>query len=1033
MFGNLQISAAGQPITAVNTNRLHSLIAWLILQGGTPQPRERLSSLLWPESSGSQARTNLRQLLHHLKRALPGECTALRVDNFTVHWQHNGSCVIDVVRFQAAMAQAVRARERGDAAAETQSLTTAAQLYVDDLLPALYDEWLPPLRQEYRNHLSGVLHRLASLLEEQNQVAAAIPWAERLVTHDALRETNYQLLIRLHAANNDHASAVRAYHRCKTVLRREMGVQPGPATMTLFEGVLKASRVEPEMPSRPAPERKSASRMVGRSAEKQRLESAWQSVLREGPRVVIVSGEPGIGKTRLAEELLLQADAPGNAVARSRCYAGLGQLPYAPVAEWLRSAAIRAAWPKLTSAQLAELARLAPEVRESYPALEQPPAVTESWHRLQLYEALHATFAKSAHPLLLFIDDLQWCDSDSLDWLLSFLCSPAAKCVLVLGTVRLEQTGRDHPFTAFMTALRQAGVALEVPLAPLDAEDTMELARQESSEPPDQAKLGEIFQSTRGNPLFVLESIRAGLQSPRVHAVISARFAQLSTASYELAGLASVVGRPFSFELLEKISDWDERSLSQALEELWERRIIEGRGESDYDFTHDRLREVARTELSLVRLRYLHRRVARALAEVYSNDSEDWNGQIAAHYEQAGMGQQAIEHFQLAANSARQRFAYTEAAELLHRAVALCRQFPESPKRLQQELDLLLLLGSVIVATEGYSAPTIGANYQRALELSRRLGNSNLFAILSGLWVFHVVRGDLETAHGYGLEFLKAAGEAPAPGLLLAGNFVVGSSLYHLGQLESSLHHITTALKAHSGPADSVLALFAGPDVGIFCRSYIAHLIWHRAMQEDSVAYAAETVRMAEQMDHPFSQAIALDYIAILHSFRGDSRWALKAGRLAAELCSRHGFTYYLAVADIIAGWALVSEGEESAGLAQFRQGLDSMRSVGAEIRLPYYYALLAESYGRAGLYREATASLSTGFAFVSKNGENWAVPELHRVQGGLLVLESKPEQAIVSYQKGMESARQCGSLAFERKLAGLVAEMAEEISIERS
>ena len=186
-------------------------------------------------------------------------------------------------------------------------------------------------------------------------------------------------------------------------------------------------------------------------------------------------------------------------------------------------------------------------------------------------------------------------------------------------------------------------------------------------------------------------------------------------------------------------------------------------------------------------------------------------------------------------------------------------------------------------------------------------------------------------------------------------------------------------------------------------------------------------------MGQPFNQAIALDYAAILHTFRGDSRSALEVSRQAAELCSRHGFTYYLAVANIMAGWALVAEGEETAGLAQFRQGLDSMRSVGAEIRLPYYYALLAESYGRAGLYREATASLSTGFAFAGKNGENWAVPELHRVQGGLLTLENKTEQAIVSYERGIESARQCGSLAFERKLAVLMAETAGRISIERS
>ena len=137
-----------------------------------------------------------------------------------------------------------------------------------------------------------------------------------------------------------------------------------------------------------------------------------------------------------------------------------------------------------------------------------------------------------------------------------------------------------------------------------------------------------------------------------MHAVIAARLAQLTAPSYELAGLASVVGRPFSFELLEKATDWDENSVSQALDELWQRRIIETRGAAEYDFTHDRLREVACSELSLVRQRYLHRRVARSLAELYASDIDSWNGQIASHFEQAGMAEEAIAYYQRAASCA---------------------------------------------------------------------------------------------------------------------------------------------------------------------------------------------------------------------------------------------------------------------------------------------------------------------------------------------------------------------------------------------
>src|SRR6185503_396753 len=247
------------------------------------------------------------------------------------------------------------------------------------------------------------------------------------------------------------------------------------------------------------------------------------------------------------------------------------------------------------------------------------------------------------------------------------------------------ETGREHPFTRFAAGLRQNGRILEIPLEPLDAQETAELARLESPSTLESANLGDIFHATRGNPLFVVESVRAGLQSTKVHAVIASRLAQLTAPSYELAGLASVVGRPFSFELLEKATDWDEASVSQALEELWLRRIIESRGTAEYDFTHDRLREVACAELSLVRQRYLHRRVARALAEVYGSDIDSWNGQIASHLERAGMPEGAIEHYSRAAAHAWQRYAETEVADLLRRALALCGGLPDSDRRLKQE------------------------------------------------------------------------------------------------------------------------------------------------------------------------------------------------------------------------------------------------------------------------------------------------------------------------------------------------------------
>lgn len=1043
LFGNLRISSPSGQVLSVNTNRLQSLVAYLILHGDGPLPRERLAFTLWPGSTESQARTNLRQLVHNLKRVLSAECDLLVTDHLAIEWKRDASCEIDVVAFQDAISESATARSESDSAREIRHLKLASELYEDDLLPALYDDWIVPLREDFRRQLANALQRLAALYDEQNEHGKAIPWAERLVTLDLLNEANHQLLIRLHAANHDRASAVRAYHRCRQVLRRELGLAPGPVTQHLFEQILKSDAAEPPREKAPlastkhAPELQRTRTLVGRTEEWRTLASAWQMALENGPRIVFIKGEPGIGKTRLAEELYQSCLQQGYAAARSRCYAGRGQIAYSPVAEWLRSDALRAGWSMLGSQHVAELARLVPEINEQRAAdessrLAQSSMLAETWQRLRFYESLNAAFARSRKPILLYVDDMQWCDSATFEWLIAFVTSSAASETLLLGTVRPEETDREHPFTASRMAMQALGIVEEIALGPLDAGQTEELAQRESATPLDAGHAREIFRATRGNPLFVLESVRAGLQSTRVHAVIAARLNQLSAAAYELAGLASVVGRPFSFELLEKATDWDDVSVSQALEQLWERRIVESRDRSEYDFTHDRVREVALTELTLVRRRYWHRRIAHALTEVYEKEIESWNGQIASHFEQAGMAHEAIERYGLAAAYARQRYADAEAAELLTRALALCRGFPESERMLEQELDLLTTLGPALVTTAGYSAPRVGETYERALELSKRFEDRNIFAVLSGVWVFHMVRGDLEQARQIGVEFLGRANVAPTPGSIQAANFVLGASEFHLGQLEAGRNHMRKALNANSGPTESVLALFAGPDISVFCRAYLAHLTWHGGNETDAHAQAAEAIAAAKKMRHPFSEVIALDYAAMLSAFEGNSRATLECGVEAVALCTRHGFTYYLAMAQILTGWAQAAQEDPKTGLAQLRLGLDGMRRLGAQLRLPYYFALLAETLQRAGQPDEALASLSNGFAFASRNGEQWAEAELHRVQGHLLSAEGKAESAGTSFRRGIEAARQSRSLGWERKLSILHRTRAEA-STERS
>jgi predicted ATPase len=784
--------------------------------------------------------------------------------------------------------------------------------------------------------------------------------------------------------------------------------------------------------------------MVGRRKEWEQLVECWRRTARGGTRLVLIQGEPGIGKSRLAEELYEWCSHQEGGMARARCYAAYGRLAYAPIAGWLRSEPLSAACSQLAPAQLAELARVLPEILAQHPSIQRPHPLTESWERRHFYAALNAAFGKARGPLLLLIDDLQWCDADSFEWLHSLLRSDSAPRILIVGTVRAEETGRTHPLAALLSDLRQTGQVVELPLSPLTAEETAALAAQVADRPLDTADSTALYRATKGNPLFVVESVRAGLRDPnaraadasgagtappRIHAVITARLAQLSAQAYELAGLASAFGQAFSIDLLAKASDWDDDSLSAALDELWQRRLIEGQGEShgvaQYDFTHDRLREVTYAELSPVRRRFLHRRIASALEELHPASPESVSSRLAAHYEAAGVAEPAIHHYVEAAEEARHRYADAEAGDLLRRALVLCRSFPETVRRDQQELELLVTLGPVLVTTQGYSAPEVGELYERALLLARRLGDTeHVFPVLSGAWVYRAVRGQLEASRELAQQCLDLANGADSAGLSVTGHFLLGSCNFHLGRLESSRKHLDQALTAFSGGSNPALALFAGPDVGVFCRSYQSQVLWLMGDTTQAFGKSEEALAAAREVSHPFSMAIALDYAAMLHIFDRDIERAQIRSEEAAAVCRKHGFTYYLSVAEILAGWAMALAGDGQPGLTRLRQGLETFKASGAELRLPFYHGLLAEASAQAGQLGEALANISSGFAFQAKNGEVWAAAELHRIHGDLLLLTGNRPQAEAGYQRSLEAARLGGVRGFELRAAGRLSEL---------
>jgi DNA-binding SARP family transcriptional activator len=691
LLGDFRLVYDSAPVTSVNTARLQSLLAYLVLHGKAPQARHHVAFLFWPDSTEAQAHTNLRNLLYLLRQALPEADRFLDADAQTLQWRAEAPFRLDVADFESALAEAGRAEEAGDQAAVRSALEEAVGLYGGDLLPSCYDDWILPERERLSQAFIGALERLIGLLEDQREYRAAIGYAQRLLRHDPLHEVTCGRLMRLQALSGDRAGALRTYHTCATVLQRELGVEPSPATREAYERLLQTDRL-PGPPPAPPAGLAAVWPLVGRDEEWARLQAAWQAAAAGGPHFVLVEGEAGMGKTRLAEELLQWADRQGIAQAKASCYAAEGGLAYAPVVAWLRARPL----PPLEPVWCSEIARLLPELLVEQPDLPSPGPLTEAWQRQRFFEALARAILEGSQPLLLLMDALQWCDRGTLEWLHYLLRFDRKARLLVVGTCRPEEMGDDHPLASLLQALRHDGQLTEIELGPLEEAETEGLAVNVAGGELDPDLAACLYRETEGIPLFVVEIGRSGVpvgdQGPepgewetvcwpeplpeRVKAALMARLAQLSPPARDLAGLAATIGREFTFAVLARASDSDEDTLVRALDELWQRRIVREQGTDAYDFGHDKLRQAAYASLSAARQRLLHHRVAQALEAVYAQNLDPVSGQVAAHYERASQPEQAIPYYQRAAESAQRIFANEEAIRYYQQALALLETAP---------------------------------------------------------------------------------------------------------------------------------------------------------------------------------------------------------------------------------------------------------------------------------------------------------------------------------------------------------------------
>ncbi|HEX5465329.1 MAG TPA: AAA family ATPase [Candidatus Limnocylindrales bacterium] len=1014
LLGSFELRVDGRRVEAVATPRLESLVAYLALHQAAPLTRSEIAYALWPESGDAQALTNLRRELHALRRALPDTVDLLAVEHRRIGWRAGPQATVDATAFEGAV-------ERWRAG-DPEAVATAVQAYTGDLLPSCYDDWIGPHRERLRADFLEALEAHIATLEARRDFEAARRGLRRLLQADPLQERAYLGLMRIAAATGDRAAGLQAYHACAAMLRRELDVEPGADLQAAHQRLLTAEPTPfPSTSSAPSPSPNPSPNpspspapnadptpapapapapavgppptpLIGRQAEWSTFTAAWREVRTSGPRLLVVAGPPGIGKTRLIEEQVRWAGTQEATAAYARSYEAEGDLAYGPVVDWLRAPQLRTVIGGLDPVWRAEIARLAPELG--------PASSVEHWQRRRLFDALVQAVRACRGPVLLALDDAQWADQDTLEWL-HYLAraEPPAPALLVLGARSTERRA-NAPLVGLIAGLRRTERLTEMDLTNLEAEETVRLAAAITGRQLDHAAGDRLHRETEGHPLFIVEVARAGLdrEAPvqtsdqaseqasdqaalpaAMQAFIAARLDQLSPAARHLIEVAAAVGRDFSLDLLARASDLEEPELVQALDELWQRGLIREDELSAYDIRHDRIREVAYGAISPIRRRLLHRRIGQALELIHAADLDAVAAHLAGQYEAAGQTDEAIRYEQRAAAAASRLGAYREAIRRLDKALALLRGLPPTQERDRRELRLLLDLAEPLNAAFGFASVELDATFARTGALARALGDtSDEVGALSARSAAAFVAGDFARS----LELVDAAtallDRAPEHAASVAMS--AGWPLMTVGRVEDAIAAFERALATHD--PDRSRRFLYGFDAATFAMASESHPLWLVGREAEALDRANGGVERADASDDPHLRAMAHAYAAVLHQFRGDVDGLRHHAEIAMELCSRYAFAYYGEWAEMMVAWADRSLRADS--VERIERALAHLQAERAEARRPYWLTILAEAHLAAGRPEAAAAVIDAALATAHDNDDRWWLPEIHRLAGEL-------------------------------------------------
>lgn len=879
LLGPPMIRLDSQPVR-FDTRKGVALLAYLACQREA-QRRDTLAALLWPEYD--QGRAALRRTLSAIQSVIGEEW--INSDRELIALRRSPDLLIDVDAFL----------ELRVSATDLASLHAAIALHRDDFMAGFslrdsspFDDWQIAQAEHLRLARLQSFERLVLLEEHSGMIDAAIASARQWLALDPLQEQAHRMLMRLLVSAGQRSAALQQYRECVRVLDRELGVAPLDETTALYQsiasGQLQVPAAQP-YPSTPlaTPTRRAlpTSHLIGRMHEWATLTRAYQSIQADGMLMALL-GPSGIGKTRLAHELLGLARQQSAQALAVRCYEGEAQLAYAPwIALLQQLSQIPGALQRLSG--LPEWARL--ELAQLVPL---DHAATGAVHRagdhhLRLFEAVRlALLAMCPSPgsLLVLLDDVQWADASSLDLLAYVARRLTGLPVGLLLTWRAEDLSSDHPLLSLLAELRRAGVAQAISLGPLDRASILAFLRALPDYRTHAEELaGQLWDETEGLPLLLVEYLAtiepipgapANLHNlPLSHSardLLHTRVRRASPLGAQILTTAAVIGRNFEPEIVRLASGRTEDEVIEALEELTRLGIIV-EGES-YDFSHGKLRDLVYTETSLARRRLLHRRVAEALASVPSSAVRTRNaGVIAQHYQQAGQAALAAEQFVLAGQHARTLNALTTALGHYESALALGASDPSVVHALIG--DTQTLLGRYDAALISYEVAAAGAQAEHLAILEEQIAN------------IHQRRGEWALAAQHlhaGLDLLTSASPRALRARLTAE---LSLTCHQAGQRAEAQELV---LAAHT------LAEQSGDQRALAQTYNLLGLLANDAGDSaQACTQLARSLDLARRLGDAGLRMAALNNLALAHAANGEPLQAIQLAEQALELCEALG------------------------------------------------------------------------------------------------------------------------------------------------